>query len=197
MSKVINNPLLKGVSGQLGNTVYYRSRNDKPQMCNMPGPRKRSTTAQKKQNMRFKDATQYAKRQVADPGSKALYQKGVNADKSSAYLVALSDYLNAPVIHYIQPKLYTGLVGSLITIKVTDDFRVEEVHVEIHTPNRKLLESGNAERNKRKPFMWNYRATVVNPSPEGSVIKVVARDRPGNRVKGDVVVGRGSVISDR
>lgn len=138
--------------------------------------------------MRFKHATRYAKRQVADPESKALYQKGVNADKSSAYLVALSDFLNAPEIHYIQPKLYTGLVGSLITVKVTDDFRVEDVHVEIHVPNGKLLESGHAERNKRKPFMWNYRATVVNPSVEGSIIKVVARDRPGNKVKGESVV---------
>ena len=159
------------------------------QMCNLPGGRKKSTARQKDQMDRFRQASQYAKSQTRNAADKAHYAKGICRQRPSAYNVALSDYLNAPVIHYIRPKLYTGDVGSLITIKATDDFRVERVHVTIHTPEGKLLESGDAERNKRKPFMWNYRATVKNAAVSGSVIKVIAEDRPGNKTEGDQVIG--------
>ena len=189
MSKVINNPILKGVTGKLGDTHYYRMAYGVLQMRNLPGERKKSTPKQKDQMLRFRRATRYAKAQSNNAEAKAHYAKGICRQRPSAYNVALSDYLNAPVIHYIQPKLYTGDVGSLITIKATDDFRVERVKVTIHTPDGKLLESGDAERNKRKPFMWNYRATVNNAMVSGSVIKVIAKDRPGNKAQGDLVIG--------
>lgn len=189
MSKVINNAILQGVSGKLGDTHYYRNLHGKLQMCNLPGERKKSTARQKDQMKRFRKASQYAKAETRNAAVKAHYATGICRERPSAYNVALSDYLNAPVIHYIRPKLYTGDVDSLITIKATDDFRVERVHVTIHTPDGKLLESGEAERNKRKPFMWNYRATVKNAKVSGSVIKVIAEDRPGNETKGEVVIG--------
>ena len=35
----------------------------------------------------------------------------------------------------------------------------------------------------RKPAMWAYILTVANPELPGTVIKVIARDRPGNTVE--------------
>jgi hypothetical protein len=190
MSKVINNALLQGVSGKLGETHYYRMLHGKLQMCNLPGERKKSTARQKVQMKRFRAASQWAKAETRDAAVKAHYATGICRERPSAYNVALSDYLNAPVIHYIRPKLYTGTVGSLITIKATDDFRVERVYVTIHTAEGKLLESGEAERNKRKPFMWNYRATVKNAKVSGSVIQVNVWDRPDNMTEGQLVIGQ-------
>lgn len=188
MTKVINNPLLVGLSGRLGRTHYYRKRGEQMQMCNMPSKRKRISDKQEDQSQLFKEASTYAKRETSDPEVKALYAKAIDNSRRSAYNVALSDYMNPPVIHYIRTAGFTGELGSLITIKATDDFRVENVSVVIYSAKGKVIEKGEAARNKRKPFMWNYRTTVENRGMKGCRIEATAKDRPENKTVAAVVV---------
>ncbi len=188
MTKVINNPLLVGLSGRLGPTHYYREVHGQMQMCNMPSKRKRISDKQVDQSKLFRDASQYAKQETSDPAVKALYAKSIDSQRRSAYNVALSDYMNPPVIHYIRAAGYTGAIGSLITIKATDDFRVENVSVVIYSAKGKIIEKGEAARNKHKPFMWNYRTTVENRGVKGCRIEATAKDRPENKTVAAVVV---------
>jgi hypothetical protein len=184
MARVINNPLLRGVSGKLGDThVYKRLPNGMVVMANAPAERSKISKKQKESSERFKKAAGYAKRQMADPEMKAEYKKGVTYNKSSAYRVALTDYMNAPVMHYIKAIGYTGAIGDLITIKATDDFRVTGVNVKIVSPKGIVLEKGSAQQNPRKRHMWNYRTTVVNAQVTGTKIQVVAMDMPENRTE--------------
>lgn len=188
MTKVINNPLLVGLSGRLGRTHYYREVHGQVQMCNMPSKRKRISDKQVEQSNLFRDATNYAAQETRDPEVKALYAKSIDRRRRSAYNVALSDYLNPPVIHYIRAVGYNGAAGSIITIKATDDFRVETVSVVIYSAKGMVIEKGDAARNKRKPFMWNYRTSVENHRVKACRIKVTAKDRPGNEAVAEVVM---------
>lgn len=188
MTKINNNPILQGASGKMGNTHYYRVIRGTVQMCNLPGERKRTTSKQKKQNNRFKRAIEYAKGQTRIPEMKALYAKAIDDKRPSAYNVALTDFLTPPVIHLIQPRYYTGDIGSLITIKATDDFRVEKVTVTILDAGGKTIEEGEAARNKRKPFMWNYRATIKNRRLKGCIVRAVAEDMPGNETMSEITL---------
>lgn len=199
MAKVINNPLLKGVKGSIGKTIYVRLIGNKETICNMPDSRAGNSEKQEKQISRFKRAQHYAKVITGRPQMKEVYAKGIDSRRPSAYHVAASDYLNAPVIHYVKLDEYKGAVGDVLRIKAVDDFQVMEVEVRILDAKGTLLETGKAECYRRKAFMWLYKTTVAHPNQEGLVIQVSATDRPGNKTTKKLTLGkdREAVIEDR
>ena len=70
----------------LGDTVVFRKVRGKLQMANSPG--KRTVKQSEKQaavQRKFKNATLYAKRQILEADSKALYASGITEAKQSAY----------------------------------------------------------------------------------------------------------------
>jgi hypothetical protein len=148
-------------------------------------PERRSIKKQKPKERanweRFQEATMYAKLCMQKPETKALYETGITENKNAANRVAVSDYLNAPKVHYIRTFAYKGNIGDTIMIKATDDFMVTKVEVEIVTPDGKTLEKGQAVRNARRAHMWRYTATMKNENVVGTKIKVTAEDRPGNK----------------
>ena len=97
--------------------------------------------------------------------------------------------MQAPEIHYISLKDYQGLIGDKIRIKATDNFQVTEVKVRITNAKGTLLEKGEAIRYPRKQAMWVYTVTVANPDLQGTVVNVIAEDRPGNVVEMEEEIG--------
>jgi hypothetical protein len=186
MSQIINNPLLKSITGLLGKTMVFRQWRGKLVLANRPARRKSDSEKQKVYIEKFREATQYAKRQMADSASKAEYQEGINNRKHNAYTVALTDYLNAPKVHYIKATDYQGAVGDTITIKATDDFKVVRVTVVIADRNGVMLEQGDASVQVGRPFIWKYQASAVNPDVKGTVIRVAAFDKPGNKSSAEI-----------
>lgn len=71
-------------------------------------------------------------------------------------------------------------VGSIIRIKVTDDFKVAKVQVKITNPDGSLVEVGDAVTEKDNELYWLYTAIKLNESPVGDKITVTALDTPGN-----------------
>jgi hypothetical protein len=67
-------------------------------MCNRPEKRNVITPHQQKMKNRFMEAVAFAKKMIADPVTKALYQPGPESKFTSAYAAALADYLKRPVI---------------------------------------------------------------------------------------------------
>ncbi len=187
MSKIDNNPLLKAASGMLGNTVVYRTIGDQIQMVNKP--KKRKTISDKQQGVQtnFLKARNYAIRQTANPDFKKLYESGITKKKGSAYMVAMSDYLNAPTIDLIDTFAYKGNVGDVIEVEARDDFRVTAVKVTITDGGGNLLEEGDAQQ-AEVTGAWVYKATVANLAVTGSVIKAIAFDRPGNSTPQEVTL---------
>lgn len=155
----------------------------------------RKSKSQKKQDSihRFIEASQYAKAILKEPGMRDLYSRAIDKRRPSAHTAAVSDYLNAPVIHEIRTREYDGLIGDRLRIKATDDFQVTSVNVIIRNSKGQLVEKGAAVKYARKPSIWVYTATVANPQPVGSRIFVTAMDRPMNEAEMEVVVGGESV----
>ncbi len=187
MTLIGNNPLLKGASGMLGNTVYYRKWRGRLIMCNKPKRRKSLSNEQKKTVSRFKLASKYAVGQMKDEDAKAAYQQGTNNRYHSAYLVALNDYLNAPRVAEIQVHNYSGSIGDKITIDAWDDFKVVRVNVVITDIDGAIIEEGDAMQSKSSPHLWKYKATVTNSKVKGSKIVAMAFDKPRNMGIGEVL----------
>ena len=188
MALIKRNPLLKGASGTLGGTVSYRTVNGKLQMVNLPRKRKKHSKKQQTTINRFTRAIRYAKQAMKDPALKTLYATGITSNKISAYQVAVADSMNSPIVDYIKTPDYTGAIGDVITIKARDDFKVVRVEVKIVSANGKIIEKGDATRLLRKPNIWKYKATAVNPTAKGTVIKIRAFDIPDNIGLGEITL---------
>ncbi len=189
MTLIKGNALLVGASGKFGDTHVYRKVRGRLQMAATPAPRKKLSAAQKATVGRFKTAKVYAMNvKNRFPELYAEYRKRTTTRLFSAYLVALTDSLNSPIVHYIKTKEYTGVIGDIISVKATDDFRVVRVTVVICDARNKRLESGEAVRELRKPQMWKYKATTVIENLEGVKIMVTAMDHTGNKTMKEVVL---------
>ena len=170
------------LSAMLSNSVVVTTWHGRTVISKKPPPPRRKHNSPKQQESidLFREAHDYADQTLKSDEKKAFYAKGINAQKTSAHTVAFQDYLNPPVVHHIRPYRYTGKAGDVITVKATDDFHVEAVKIEVFDRTGKLLESGNAERYRRKPFIWKYKTTVANENFKGSTIQATATDMPGN-----------------
>jgi hypothetical protein len=186
--KLDKKSLLHGFSGRLGD-FYLRTVRGQTHLCMRPAGRKKSTKAQNVVNNRFALATQYGKQQAGDPVSRRLYENGITANKSSVYLVALSDFLNAPEITRIMANKYHGKPGDRIYVMATDDFMVTEVRVEIFSSNGMLIEEGQAIQRPKKANSWRYDVKVDNSDFADAIIRATAYDRPRNRTTKEIVVG--------
>lgn len=184
MAKVENNVILHGVSGKLGDNVVFRKlKNGKILMVNKPKRRKGNSELQQKAIDHFKEAMDYATAQMKDPERKALYEKGINDDQTSAHAVAKNDWFNAPVIKDITADNYTGAPGEMIRVWATDDFRVESVTVAIFGADGSVVETGSAVLRGKKG-LWRMTTTIQNPQVDGTIVGVEVKDYAGNSAVG-------------
>ena len=178
MSKINNNPLLKGASGMLGDVVVYRQVRGNVIMANKPKKSNIITENQKPVRDKFKKAVNYAKRQMLDATSKADYAKKISAKLASAYMVALTDFLVSPTVDQLDLSGYDGGIGDKILVQASDDFKVESVFVSILSASNAVLESGPAIQNANGE--WEYTATVANANVATAKYQIQAKDKPGN-----------------
>jgi signal peptidase I len=190
MPKLENNPIMKGMSGKLGDVVVYRRVRGEVVVSNTP--KKRSgvlTPSQEATKSRFLRAVKYAKRQMEDPASKAYYQPGPNSKITSAYSAAVADYLKKPEVHEINTSRYGGAIGEEILVKASDNFQLTNVHVAIFAAGGNLLEQGEPTLQQDSSEDYVYKATVANAALPGTKILVTVKDRPGNITVKEVVIG--------
>lgn len=173
---------MQGASGMLGNNIVYRQRNGETIVANRPKKRKGLSAKQQLTVDRFRTATIYAKRCMKRTEYKALYARGIDDKKLSAYAVALSDHLNPPTIQEIDVKDYHGRAGEIIRVRATDDFKVVSVKVRITDAGNNLIEEGDAQA-RGKRGLWRMITTVGNTNATGLTITATARDVAENAVK--------------
>jgi hypothetical protein len=173
-----NNVLTHGLSGTIGDLLVFRNKGN--QVIVASRPKERSTEyseSEKAHQQRFQRATIYGRTAVADPNLKADYIAAAK-EGQTAYNVAVADFFHAPDIDSIDISGYTGKVGEVIKIKVTDDFKVSEVKVSIYNADGTEVEHGTAVQSNFSE--WVFTAQVANASVEGDRIEVKAYDLPGN-----------------
>lgn len=181
MAVVRNNLITQGLSGTLGRTLVFRRVGGKTVVSTVPSPSSKApSVAQQNQRHKFQQAILYAKSQMNDPAIKADYESMVKDDgSSSAYNIAVADFFNAPDITEVDLSGYSGRISDKIRVRVTDDFKVQSVGVEIRDAAGTLVEKGNAVAEANKLY-WVFTATVANASLSGDKITVKASDLPGN-----------------
>ena len=167
MARTNDNIILQKVSGNIGKQVVLKRVHGKTVLSKMP---KKPAARSAKQQMcaqGFKLATAYAKSVMLNPELKALYS--AEAKRRGV----------------INAEAHTGTQkGELITIEVSDNFKVVQVKVTILHGER-TVEEGNAIL---IADIWQYATTALNPTLLGSKIIVTVLDRPNNRVVKEIVL---------
>lgn len=182
MSKIKNNPLLKGLSGMLGDVIVFRESRGQMLMANRPKKPAVPSDHQLLTKNKFLEATAYAKGQMLNEESKAEYQSAVNDKTNSAYAVALTDYLKGPKILSVNIDGYNGMAEAKIHIRAIDNFRVQSVRVEIRDSQDMIIEQGEAVNDPVNSIFWFYTAQQNIDIVPGMKVIVFVRDRPGNQV---------------
>ena len=165
MAKVIDNILVRGLSGKLGDQVVIRRlRDGRTIVCNKPDfSQRKLSKGQKEHHKRFQAAAAYA-RQASR--TNPIYAQLAEGTMKNAYNVALGDWFHPPVIQRVERR------GKIIRAQATDDVLVASVQVMVLDKQRKVAEKGEAVR--KKGDWWEYAS-----SADGLVI-VEARDMAGN-----------------
>ena len=179
MAESKNNVITHGLSGLVGDMIVFRSRNGKTIVSSKPKERTgEPTEGQKAHQAKFQQAILYAKAAIKDPATMQGY-KDAAKDGVMPYNVAVADFFHAPDIDRVDLSKYTGKIGEIITVKVTDDFKVKEVSVTILNADGTEVEKGNAVE-KAGTNEWIFTAKKANASLDGDKIVVSASDIPGN-----------------
>ena len=187
MSLIKNNPIMNGASGMLGKVVVYRQFRGKTLMCNRPVKSRILTPHQQKMKSRFLEAVAFAKKQIADPVTKALYQPGPESKFTSAYAAALADYLKRPVVESVDVSGYQGNAGDVIVVKASDVARTLMVAVSVFGVDGNVIDHGDAVENVFTDS-YVFRASHRNAFVRGSKVLVTVKDRPGNIVVSEIFI---------
>lgn len=180
MAKATLNSVVGGISGKSGGFVFRQLGGETfiSQAANArPG---KASRAQQAQRDRFKEATWYAKRVLADPCQLEAYQAlGKQLNRRADKLVT-GDFLTPPVVDRIDVSNYQGGAGGVIRILATDDIEVVSVDVTVQAAGL-LIERGPAAK---VHGVWCYTATTSVPAGAALTITATAKDRPGNIASG-------------
>lgn len=173
------NLITLGFSGKLGNQLVLRSMNGQTILSNIPYRKNKKPVGKQIETCnRFRRASYWAKSILSDPEMLAAYRE--KAGKGlTAYNVAISDYLNPPVVTGINVSNYHGHAGDKIIVTAKDYFRVKEVKVTITGPGRKEVEHGDCTPGESGMY-WHYTALTDAGNTEGLMVTAVAGDYPGN-----------------
>ncbi len=167
MAKVESNPIVRGISGKIGNLVFRQMPGGETYVSGTPNfDRRKFSKGQKDHQSRFKQAVAYA-REAAK--TQPIYAKLAEGTVMSAYNFALSDWFNPPVIHTIER------VDGRVRVRASDNVMVVRVQVTILDEEGKVVEKGEAR--KVESDWWE-----VDLSAEGKVV-AEAWDLAGNIFK--------------
>jgi hypothetical protein len=187
MAQSKDNFMTYGLSGTIGRLVTFSIRAGKVIVGKV---RRKSTKPPTEDQLEVRDifgnAVTYGKASIADLVKKALYAEKAEPGQS-AFNVACADFCTPPKVVFINTENYHGGSDDQVLIRATDDFKVVQVKVAIHTAAGELVEEGNAVQQSNGPD-WLYTPTQENEAAAGSKIKATAIDLPGNQTSLEVTV---------
>ncbi|HLO31858.1 MAG TPA: hypothetical protein VK249_22100 [Anaerolineales bacterium] len=164
MAKVKKHPMIRGLSGAIGNMIYREMPNGETWASGKYDfDHRKFSQGQKDHQSRFQKAVAYARTAAKQHPIYAELAKGT---VKSPYNWALSDWFNPPVIHGIQRQ------AGCIRVEATDNVQVIRVMISILDEEGGIVEQGEAIRGEFG--LWEYETAT-----EGRV-RVEAWDLAGN-----------------
>ena len=179
------NLLVKNFHGKVGN-IILRVFGNKMVMSALPSFRNRKwSEAQLECQDRFRKATKFGHKVLAD-AELDLFYKNQAKENQSSWNASISDFLLKPEIETIDTSKYKGQEGDTIKVEAYDRYKVASVIVMIINVLGLQIENGPAVQ---KPTgEWVYKVTTQNPDWKGSRVVVRVSDLPGNVVIENVVL---------
>lgn len=179
MAKSRDNVVMQGASGKIGRNLVFRQKGDQTIIAKTPRKvtGRIATEKQKAVQIRFYDASQYAKRAMLDPLLKEAYAAKANINQS-AYNVAFKDHFNDPEVRRLDDRAYKGEIGDIININIKDIMKVTEVSVEILDQGNTAVESGLATPTDSSNSEWTYTATAANVDYQNAKFNITMLDTP-------------------
>jgi hypothetical protein len=99
---------------------------------------------------------------------------------STAYNIAIVDWLGAPKVLEIDVDDWTGEIGQVIHVKAKDNVMVANVRVIIRDSDEKILEAGPAVQAEEGSAWWNYTLQFQIKMTPFPIVEAIAQDLPGN-----------------
>ena len=176
MAKSLNNIVMHGASGKLGNQIVFRQvKGGQTIIAVKPAVTKNFNPTQLAHQEAFRQAIAYAK----SAKDEVAYLTKAQGTTMSAFNAAVADWFNQPEVLEIDITGWTGTAGQTIRVKAQDDTLVTKVHVQIVSASGSVLEEGDAEQ--ADGLWWAYTTTT---NLEGNIfdntVKAIAHDLPGN-----------------
>jgi hypothetical protein len=186
MAVTYTNVLVRNFHGKVGNIVL-RVFGNKMVMSALPNTRNRKwSEAQLECQDRFRKATKFGHKVLADAELDLFYKKQARENQSS-WNASISDYLLKPEIETIDTSKYNGQEGDTIKIQAFDKYKVASVIVMIINALGLQIENGAAVQISTGE--WVYKVSAENPDWKGNRVVVRVSDLPGNMVQAEVDVG--------
>ena len=186
MARVKYNVVTHGASGIVGDLLEFRQRYGKTIIAKIRAKSNKVSADQLAAREKFRRAAAYGKSVIHDASKRAIYEPNAGGD-ITPYILAVKDYFTPPVLVSIDTSAYTGLTGSTIEVKATDDTKVASVAVRIFPAGGVLLEEGAAVYQQDRD-VWTYITTASNSQLSGTLVVVEISDLPGNMVTGEVLL---------
>jgi hypothetical protein len=188
MSKSNENVVMHNMSGTVGDLLVFRKQRGRMVACKRPARKERPVSVeQEKVRDTFRQSAIYAKRAMTNPDLKAEYEAGAKSNEN-AFNAAFRDAAKGPVFKdHLDHSGYSGLAGEIITVRVTDNFKVAAVKVTIFEGKGSLLETGQAVLSENG-WDWIYTTTADSPFYADTVIRFSASDLPGNVTVKEIVL---------
>ena len=179
------NVIVKNFHGKVGN-IILRVFGNKMVMSALPSIRNRKwSEAQLECQDRFRKATKFGHKVLADTELDLFYKTQAKENQSS-WNASISDFLLKPEIETIDTSKYKGEEGDTIKVEAFDKYKVASVIVMIINALGLQIENGAAVQ---KPTgEWVYKVSAENPDWKGTRVVVRVSDLPGNVVQGEAVL---------
>ncbi|NVO32650.1 hypothetical protein [Hymenobacter lapidiphilus] len=174
---------IAGLSGRIGNLVFWMSADGTTYVQQAPTIKKRpGSAAQQQYRKRFRAAADYGHAQQACAEGRAYYQPFVQPGRfASVYSMALADFLKPPQLLAVEADGYHGQTGTRLRIHACNPYGVRAVWVWVLDAAGRVLEEGAAQQEGAD--WWAYETTQLHPATAVRQLQAVAHDRPGNEAQ--------------
>lgn len=189
MARVRKNLLIRGLTGSVGDQfVIKTTRSGKTIISNKPefDEDREFTEPQVAQQSVFTKATIFAKKAQHQP----FYQENWPGKATSAYNMAMSDYLKKPEILDIDITEWNGRIGEPIYVMAVDNVKVARVRVIIlaNSEDNDALDGGPAVESEYNGLSWVFTATKNVELTPGMQIDAYVYDMANNLTKESLVL---------
>ena len=172
MAKVENNPIVRGLSGSIGDAVFRQMPGGETWVSGKPDfSHRKFSPKQKNHQGRFREATVYAHAAKTNP----VYVQLAAGTVKSSYNWALSDWWKPPVIHSVER------MDGKVRVNATDNVMVARVQITILDDVGSVIEKGEAQKVEGSEW-WEYEVSSAEYQVSSARCRVMAEawDLAGN-----------------